>query len=108
MRSSRDFLSELEAAVRRADRGRAAELSQMILQCLAMETAEHASVELRVRLLLSELNTPQEQFDTMVEQEIRPGTRSIGIASSELPEPRFLSVYSCSASRHDRRTEFRR
>ncbi len=79
--SVEELLIKLEAAVRRGDRTRAAEFGQKILQRLAMEAAAHAGVELRVRVLLAEQNSSPKQCGTMEEQEIRPGTRSIGIAS---------------------------
>ena len=53
-----DLLTELEAAVRAGDRARATQLEQTILQRLASEAAERASLERRVRALMVSLDQP--------------------------------------------------
>ena len=53
-----DLLTELEAAVRAGDRARATQLEQTILQRLASEAADRASLERRVRALMAALDQP--------------------------------------------------
>ena len=53
-----DLLTELEAAVRTGDRARATQLEQTILQRLASEAADRASLERRVRALMAALDQP--------------------------------------------------
>jgi len=53
-----DLLTELEAAVRAGDRARATQLAQTILQRLASEAAERASLERHVRALMAALDQP--------------------------------------------------
>ena len=50
-----ELLIELEAAVRAGDRARATTLERAILQRLAIEAADRAAVERRVRELMDEL-----------------------------------------------------
>src|SRR5437667_7915046 len=58
LRPLADLLTELEAAVRAGDRARATQLEQAILQHLASEAAERASLERRVRALMAALDQP--------------------------------------------------
>ncbi len=51
-----DLLTALEAAVRAGDRARATQLAQAILQRLASEAAEGASLERRMRALMAHLD----------------------------------------------------
>jgi esterase/lipase superfamily enzyme len=60
-----DLIEALEAAVRAADRERAMQLEQLILQRLATEASEHAAVERQVRALLAELDTPKTEPDRL-------------------------------------------
>ncbi len=60
-----ELLSQLEAAVRSADRPRALELARQIQQRLAAEAAEGAAVERQVRALLSELDEPKSQMEAL-------------------------------------------
>src|SRR5215467_899914 len=53
-----DLLTELEAAIRIRDRIRATQLEHMILQRLASEAADRASLERRVRALMEALDQP--------------------------------------------------
>src|SRR5215813_2087007 len=53
-----DLLTELEAAVRTGDRARATQLKQTLLQRLASEAADRASLERRVRALMAEMDQP--------------------------------------------------
>src|SRR5262245_43952067 len=53
-----DLLTELEAAVRTGDRAHAMQLEQTILQRLASEAADRASLERRVRALMAEMDQP--------------------------------------------------
>ena len=57
-RSLADLLADLEAAVRAGDRARATQLEQTILQRLASEAADRASLERRVRALIAALDQP--------------------------------------------------
>src|SRR5262249_11203065 len=52
------LLTELEAAVRTGNRARATQLEQTILQRLASEAAERASLERYVRALMAALDQP--------------------------------------------------
>ena len=56
LRPLADLLTELEAAVRAGDRARATQLEQTILQRLASEAADRASLERRVRTLMAALD----------------------------------------------------
>jgi esterase/lipase superfamily enzyme len=84
------LLTQLEAAVRGGDRVRATELAQIILQCLAAETADRANVERQVRALLAELDEPE---STTVEltHEIFVAERGVdlleGVDSAEIVAP---------------------
>jgi len=53
-----DLLTELETAVRAGDRARATQLAQTILQRLASEAADRASLERRVRSMMAALDQP--------------------------------------------------
>jgi esterase/lipase superfamily enzyme len=57
-RSLADLLTELEAAIRAGDHARATQLEQTILQRLASEAAERASLERRIRALMVALDQP--------------------------------------------------
>ena len=57
------LLADLEATVRAGDHERALQLAQQILQRLATEAADHASVERQVRALLAELDAPRPRID---------------------------------------------
>ena len=62
-----DLLAQLAAAVRAADRARALKLAQTILQRLATDAADAASIERQVQALMAELNAPKPQPDPALE-----------------------------------------